>query len=76
MQKLVAKMESQGAEFHFNAAVASVEKTENGYKVTAKDGSCAEGDYALDATGRIANVEDLGLEELGIEASVPQLKKF
>ena len=68
VNKLVAKMESQGASFHFGEAVSSVEKTDSGYKVTAKSGLTAEGDYVLDATGRIANYEDLGLEELGIKA--------
>ncbi len=66
---LVEKMKGMGAAFHFGEAVASVEKTENGYKVTSKSGVSAEGDYVLDATGRVANVEELGLEELGIQAS-------
>jgi len=67
--KLVEKMTAQGADFHFGEAVCGVEKTENGYKVMAKSGLCVEGDYVLDATGRVANYEDLGLEELGIPAS-------
>ena len=67
--RLVAKMTEQGADFHFGEAVCGVEKTENGYKVMAKSGLSIEGDYVLDATGRVANYEDLGLEELGIEAS-------
>jgi len=69
VEKLVARMESQGAMFHFGEAVASVEQTANGYRVTSGNGVSAEGDYVLDATGRVANVEDLGLEELGIQAS-------
>ena len=69
VSKVVEKMTAQGADFHFGEAVCSVEKTEAGYKVTAKSGLCAEGDYVLDATGRVANFEDLGLEELGIPAS-------
>ncbi len=67
--KLVEKMSAQGADFHFNEAVCGVEKTENGYKVTAKSGFSVEGDYVLGATGRVANYEDFGLEELGIQAS-------
>ena len=66
--KLVEKMTAQGADFHFGEAVCGVEKTETGYKVMAKSGLCVEGDYVLDATGRIANYEDLGLEALGIPA--------
>ena len=69
VSKLVEKMTAQGTDFHFNEAVCGVEKTENGYKVMTKSGLCIEGDYVLDATGRVANVEDLGLEALGIPAS-------
>lgn len=66
---LTAKMTEQGADFHFGEAVCKVEKTEGGYKVTTKSGLSVEGDYVLDATGRVANIEDLGLEALGIEAT-------
>ena len=67
--KLVEKMTAQGADFHFGEAVCAVEKTESGYKVTTESGFFVEGDYVLGATGRVANYEDLGLEELGIQAS-------
>ena len=69
VEKLVAKMTDMGAVFHFGEAVAAVERTAAGYRVSAKSGCAAEGDYVLDATGRVANVEDLGLEALGIQAS-------
>lgn len=68
VSKLVAKMESQGAVFRFQEAVSEVTKTETGYLVKTKSGFSVEGDYILDATGRVANYENLGLEELGIEA--------
>lgn len=67
--KLVEKMTEQGADFHFNEAVCAIEKTENSYKVMTKSGFCVEGDYVLGATGRVANYEELGLEELSIQAS-------
>jgi glutathione reductase (NADPH) len=67
--KLVEKMQAQGAVFHFGEAAASVEKTDNGYRLTCASGLTVEGDYVLCAAGRIANWENLGLEELGIEAS-------
>ena len=66
---LVAKMEAQGASFHFGEAASSVEKTEGGYKLTTASGLTVEGDYVLCCAGRVANYENLGLEELGIEAS-------
>ena len=69
VSKLVQKMRDQGAEFHFGEGVASVEEVEGGFKVTTASGLSVVGDYVLGATGRVANYEGLGLEELGIEAS-------
>ncbi len=69
VNKIVAKMESMGAEFIFGQGVASVEEVSGGYLVKTAGGVEVEADYVLDATGRVSNVEDLGLEELGIEAS-------
>lgn len=69
VNNLVEKMTAQGSDFHFNEAVCGVEKTNAGFKVMTKNGLSVEGDYVLDATGRVTNIEDLGLEELGIEAS-------
>jgi len=66
---LVKKMEAQGASFHFGEAATSVEKVEGGYRLTCESGLAVEGDYVLCAAGRVANWENLGLEELGIEAS-------
>lgn len=68
VDKVVEKMKNMGAEFIFGQGVSSVEETEGGYLVRTAGGKEIEADYVLDATGRIANVEDLGLEELGIEA--------
>ncbi|MDO4537406.1 MAG: NAD(P)/FAD-dependent oxidoreductase [Coriobacteriales bacterium] len=69
VDKLVDKMRAQGAEFHFGEAASSVEEIEGGYRVTTNSGLTVEGDYVLCAAGRVANVEGLGLEELGIQAS-------
>lgn len=69
VDKLVAKMESQGAEFRFGEGVSAVEEIEGGYKVTTSSGFVTECDYVLCGAGRICNVENLGLEELDIEAS-------
>lgn len=67
--ELVKKMESQGAQFHFNEEVAEVSKAADKYTVKTKSQLEITADYVLGATGRIANVEDLGLEALGIAAS-------
>ena len=69
VDKLVAKMEGEGVTFCWNQDVSLVERTEGGYRVKTKQGLALDCDYILDATGRVANYEDLGLEALGIEAS-------
>lgn len=69
VKKIVDKFKSQGAAFHFNQAVSSVEEVDGGLRVSSKDGVSAVGDFVLDATGRVANIENIGLEKLGIEAS-------
>lgn len=69
VKRLQAKMVAQGVEFHFNEAVASVTKTDHSYLVTTANGLSIETDYVLGSTGRVANVENLGLEALGIKAS-------
>ncbi|MBD5560776.1 MAG: NAD(P)/FAD-dependent oxidoreductase [Clostridia bacterium] len=71
---IVKKMESQGAVFHFNAPVSEVVRTDSGFEVRTSNGITVQGDYVLGGTGRVANVEDLGLEGLGIEASKRGIK--
>ncbi|WP_127850122.1 dihydrolipoyl dehydrogenase family protein [Lacticaseibacillus hulanensis] len=67
--RLQKKLEQQGVHFHFGEAVSAVSKTATGLTVTTKSGLTIDTDYILGATGRVANVEGLGLEALGIEAS-------
>jgi pyruvate/2-oxoglutarate dehydrogenase complex dihydrolipoamide dehydrogenase (E3) component len=45
----------------------AVERAEPGVRVTLSDGSTVEAERLLVATGRRPNVEDLGLEQLGLE---------
>nr|WP_155430722.1 NAD(P)/FAD-dependent oxidoreductase [Secundilactobacillus folii] len=69
VDRLQAKLAQQGVQFHFGEAVNAVTKTAEGLTVTTKAGLTIQTDYVLGATGRVANVENLGLEELGIAAS-------
>ena len=64
---VVTKMAAEGVNFHFNQAVQKVESLDDALRVTTAQELILETDYVLDATGRIPNVENLGLEELGIE---------
>lgn len=66
IDSVVAKMTAEGVYFHFKQAVQAVEETTAGLRVTTAQGLELETDYVLDVTGRIPNVENLGLDELGI----------
>lgn len=74
VDKLVEKMKNEGATFKFNESVVKVEKDSNEYIVTLKSGEKIKCDYVLDATGRFPNVDDLGLEKVGIEYSSKGIK--
>ena len=67
--QIIKKMESQGAEFIWNEDVCEIEKSGDGLRLTTKNGLKLECTYVMEGTGRIANYENLGLEELCIEAS-------
>ncbi len=67
--RLQKKLSNQGVHFHFNEAVNAVSKAATGYTVTTNSGLSIDTDYVLGATGRVANVENIGLEDLGIESS-------
>lgn len=63
------EMEREGATFMMGEAVAKAEKTEGGVLLTMESGATLEADYVLEATGRVPNVEGLGLAEAGIAYS-------
>ncbi|MFU1769915.1 dihydrolipoyl dehydrogenase family protein [Mammaliicoccus sciuri] len=67
--KLIHKLESEGVQFHFNENVQSVQQSANSYNITTDSGLSIDTDYVLDATGRKPNVQNIGLDELGIEYS-------
>ena len=69
VDKLIAKLGAEGIRFCWDQDVCLVEKTDDGFMLRTKQGLALDCDYILDATGRVANYEDLGLEALGIEAS-------
>lgn len=63
-------MERRGIKFTMQAAVNKIGKNENGlqvcYECKGKSGQ-TEADVVLVATGRAANIEELGLEAIGVE---------
>lgn len=67
--KLVQKLEAKGIHFNFNEAVTEVQKDGDHYTVLTNTGRQIKTDYVIDATGRIANVENLGLAKVGIQTT-------
>ena len=67
--KLIQKLKSNGVQFNFNEAVTEVKKDGDQYKVLTNKERTITTDYVVDATGRIANVENLGLENVGIKTT-------
>jgi glutathione reductase (NADPH) len=60
-------MRTNGIDIHCGTDVMRLEKTATGIRAVATDGSEAEFDLVLYATGRRPNTEGLGLEALGVE---------
>lgn len=69
VSRVVDKLKAQGVTFLLNHELSSVAQDGGDTVVTFTDGSTLACDYVLGATGRVPNVEDLGLEALGIAAS-------
>lgn len=74
VDRLVEKMKRDGVKFRFNESVTKIEKQGDVYRVTLKSGAAIECDYVFEATGRQANVQDLGLEEVGVDFSERGIK--
>lgn len=60
-------MQAQGIAIHCGTDVMRLEKSATGIKAVATDGTEAEFDLVMYATGRRPNTEGLGLEALGVE---------
>ena len=67
--RVVDKMKSSNVRFLMNHSVKEITKNADALQLHFEDGSTLETDYVLEATGRQANVENLGLEDLGIAFS-------
>ena len=66
-QQVVADMSAKGIAFAFGQAVTRVTALDNGqYAVETAQGQRIEADYVLDTTGRVANIDSLGLDTVGV----------
>jgi len=63
---LGAEMLKKGVDLRLNAGMTSVERTAEGLRVALQDGGSLVVDAVLCATGRVPNVEGLGLEDAGV----------
>ena len=61
-----AEMERKGVNLHFNTNIERIEPSQGAYTVHLTNGDVLEVDVVLAATGRKANIRDLGLEALGL----------
>ncbi len=69
VEKLMDKLKEEGVHFHMSENVVAVKENGTNYDVVTQSGLTIQSDYVLDATGRMPNVEGIGLEEVGIEYS-------
>ncbi|MBO6826444.1 MAG: glutathione-disulfide reductase [Sneathiella sp.] len=61
------EIRKKGIDLRTFANPAKIEKVGDAVKVTLEDGAVLEADAIMYATGRIANTEGLGLENVGVE---------
>jgi len=66
---LTDAMRLSGVRIHLNDTPVSYEKTSDGLRIKSQKGLLIEADQALISKGRIGNLENLGLESLGLEYS-------
>ena len=62
-----AEMRKHGVDLHTSADVLSIEKSGAGLRALLGDGRSVEADTVLYATGRVPNVNGLGLEAVGVK---------
>jgi len=66
VQKVVADLKQRGVKFIKNSNVQSFEKDGSSYKINYGNSQSLTTDWILDATGRIPNLDGLGLDNIGV----------
>ncbi|MDT6952907.1 dihydrolipoyl dehydrogenase family protein [Companilactobacillus alimentarius] len=67
VQKVVDDLKKRGVTFIENSNVQAFAKKNDAYQITYGDNQTLTTDWILDATGRIPNLDNLGLEEIGVK---------
>lgn len=73
VNQIVADLKSRGVNFINNAKVTSFEEDGNNFTVNY-DGGQVKTNWILDATGRVPNVDDIGLDKVGVDYSEKGIK--
>jgi glutathione reductase (NADPH) len=63
---IAAEMRKTGVDLRLNAGVLAIHRTALGFEVSLEEGGTLTVDAVLYATGRVPNVQGLGLEALGV----------
>ncbi len=63
---VAGEMRKAGVDLRLNADVVDIRKTADGLRVECEGGGVVMADAVLYATGRVPNVQDLGLETVGV----------
>lgn len=66
VDQVLAHLRDDGVQFRFGESVTSVEKNGDAFTVHTRSGLSVDSDYVLDATGRVPNVDGIGLDEAGV----------
>jgi glutathione reductase (NADPH) len=67
VDRLIQISVKKGINFRFNALIDRIEKGEDGLRIAMTGSEDLEADALLFATGRVPNIEGLGLEAAGVE---------
>jgi len=62
-----SELQKKGVRLMLEAEVESIRKTGSGLELTLQGGETLEADQVMYATGRVPNVRDLGLRDIGVE---------
>jgi len=66
-EHVAGEMRKKGIDLRFNTQPTSIDKTGTGMAVRLEGGETLSGDMVMMATGRVANTDGLGLEDIGIK---------
>lgn len=74
VQTLCEQLSENGVEIILNQEITEVQKDSSGYRVKGNDGFDRKTDRVFTAVGRIANVDQLGLDQINVEYSSKGVK--